>query len=120
MDKQCIRVLLIEDNPGDIDLIQFVLSESLYATFEFQVATRLSDGLALLNTDPSIDLVLLDMFLPDSQGLDTLKAVHSAFPLIPIVVLTNLDVEAVGIEAVREGAQDYLIKDNFEAAALAR
>jgi K+-sensing histidine kinase KdpD len=120
MDEQSIRVVMIEDNPGDVDLVRAILSESHYLTIDIKVAVRLSDGLALLSHTPSVDIILLDVFLPDSRGLSTVSAVHEAFPDIPIIVLTIWDESSIGVQAVQHGAQDYLIKDQLDVTSLVR
>jgi signal transduction histidine kinase len=120
MDMQSIHILLVEDNPGDIDLIQVILSDSDYASFRFTIAIRQAAALMHLADDPTIDIILLDMFLPDSHGLDSVCALHSAAPNIPIVVLTVLNDENTGVQAVKQGAQDYLLKDQVESTMLTR
>lgn len=120
MQQQSFLVVLIEDNPGDIDLIQAILSESPHIKFRFEIANRLADGLTLLASTSSADVVLLDIFLPDSRGLSTVRAVHEAFPDVPIIVLTVWDDESVAVQAVHHGAQDYLKKDQLESASLVR
>ena len=114
-----IQVLLIEDNAGDARLIRELLSEAKTATFEMQHADRLSSGLERL-TAGGIDAVLLDLSLPDSQGLETLEALRSQERDVPVLVLTGLDDERTGLEAVRRGAQEYLIKGQTQAALLIR
>jgi PAS domain S-box-containing protein len=104
-----IRILLIEDNPGDVRLIQEMLKENSGIQFKLGHCDNLSTGLQKLQKE-NFDILLLDLGLPDSKGLDTLKKVSDQVKEIPIVVLTSLDDKEVGIEAVQEGAQDYLIK----------
>ena len=140
--SEVIRVLLIEDNPGDARLIQEMLVDSAGVRFDIQCADRLSTGLkylaegsresdetvpdsnssnsAIRNPQSAFDMVLLDLSLPDSEGLETLTKTHTSAPEIPIIVLTGLDDEAVGFEAVRKGAQDYLIKGEVTTALLSR
>ena len=118
-----IRVLLIEDNPGDARLITEALRDvaapSGVPGFELACADRLSTGLARL-ADGSIDVVLLDLSLPDGSGLTTLARLRAAVPEVPVVVLTGLDDEELAVRAVREGAQDYLVKGQAESALLGR
>jgi serine phosphatase RsbU (regulator of sigma subunit) len=109
MPSQPIRVLLVEDNPGDARLIHWMLREAGEIRFELAEADRLAAALASLEAE-DFSVVLLDLSLPDSHGLETFRAVHWAFPLVPIVVLTGLADETVGTQAVQEGAQDYLVK----------
>jgi serine phosphatase RsbU (regulator of sigma subunit) len=104
-----IRVLLVEDNPGDARLIHWMLREAGEVRFELAEAGRLGEALARLEAE-DFSVVLLDLSLPDSQGLETFRAVRDACPLVPVVVLTGLADETVGARAVQEGAQDYLVK----------
>jgi diguanylate cyclase (GGDEF)-like protein len=113
------NVLLIEDNPGDVRLIQEMLFEIKEAKFNFIWADKLSKGLELL-TRNGIDIVLLDLSLPDSQGLETFKKLHEKIPDIAIIVLTGLDDSTIGVRAVQEGAQDYLIKGKVDGQLLFR
>jgi DNA-binding NarL/FixJ family response regulator len=119
MTNPLIRVLLIEDDPDDVLLIREMLAESDAARFEVDAAERLSDGVHLLGED-SYDVVLLDLSLPDRQGLGSLGAARSAAPRTPIVVLTGLDDQEVALKAVGAGAQDYLIKGQVNSQLLAR
>jgi signal transduction histidine kinase/CheY-like chemotaxis protein len=118
-----LRVLLIEDNPGDARLIWEMLTEvgatGLAAAFDLECADRLSTGLARLAAG-GIDVVLLDLSLPDSQGLDTFAKVHAQVPQVPIILLTGLDDAALAVKAVREGAQDYLVKRQVDGNLLVR
>lgn len=118
MDKKKISVLLIEDNPGDVRLIQEMLSD-IKQLFSIEHVDRLSEGLALLS-ETDIDVALIDLGLPDSQGLETFTRIHSHKPTMPVVVLTGLDDEALGIKAVQEGAQDYLMKGDVGKSILTR
>ena len=109
MSNKNVKILLIEDNPGDARLIKEMLAEAPDVSFELESANRLSAGLKCLDKETP-DVILLDIGLPDSQGLDTLKKVYAQAKVVPIVVLTGLEDEAVGVEAVQQGAQDYLVK----------
>lgn len=111
MSDQTIRILLIEDNPGDARLIREMLNEAEGIRFDLVAVDRLSDGLQCLRAD-GIDLVLLDLSLPDSQGMDTLAQVSMCAPNIPVVVMTGLEDQRAAVEAVQEGAQDYLLKSD--------
>ena len=117
-DKAC-RLLLIEDNPDDIFLLQESLREVKDASFQLESVTRLAEGLARL-AEGDIDAVLLDLSLPDSHGIDTIIQVSAAAPHLPIIVMTGLDDEELGAVAVREGAQDYLVKGQVAGQLLAR
>ena len=114
-----ITVLLIEDNPGDVRLLRETLRESEGDSILVEDVGRLQAGLERLHRG-GIDVVLLDLSLPDSQGLETLAAVRSTFPMLPVVVLTGFDDEETAVKAVREGAQDYLVKGRFDGRLLAR
>jgi|GEM_PF-390687 len=119
MAQKPIKVLLIEDNPGDVRLIRELLKEIAGTQFELQHADRLSRGLICL-TEGAFDVLLLDLGLPDSQGFDTLSVVYAQRPKAPIVVLTGLADEMVGIEAIHRGAQDYLAKGKVNGELLVR
>jgi len=119
MDRNSIKILLIEDNPGDARLIQEMLSEIKDAKFNFSCVDRLSKGLEFL-TKGDIDIVLLDLSLPDSQGLDTFLKLHQTVPDIAVIVFTGLDDSTIGVKAVQEGAQDYLVKGKVDSDLLFR
>ncbi len=119
MNTEAITVLLVEDNPGDARLIEEELTDARGMSFELVWKDRLKEGLNYL-TEDTVDVVLLDLSLPDSQGLDTVLAVHEADPGTPIVVLTGLEDEQLGARAVRSGAQDYLVKGSVDGDRLAR
>lgn len=119
MKDKPIKILLIEDNPGDTRLLEEMLSEGKPSSFTMLWADRLSKGLEQLEAE-AIDLVLLDLSLPDSQGLDTFTRIHAQKPHMPIIVLSGLSDEQVSIKAVREGAQDYLIKGQVDSNLLTR
>jgi serine phosphatase RsbU (regulator of sigma subunit) len=112
------QVLLIEDNDADAVLVEKLLRESA-ALFELVRADSLSAGLARIGQG-EIDVVLLDLSLPDSQGLDTLERARASAAAVPIVVLTGPDDRATGKRAVRHGAQDFLVKGQFESNLLGR
>ena len=118
IDKQ-IKVLLIEDNPGDARLIEEMLFKVNGALFDLENADRLSDGLTRIQ-EGGIDAVLLDLGLPDSAGLGTFEKVYDQAPEVPIVMLTGLDDTELALEGVRMGAQDYLVKGRVDGAMLAR
>ncbi|MGD9160348.1 MAG: ATP-binding protein [Desulfobacteraceae bacterium] len=113
------KVLLIEDNRGDARLIQEILSEATWRSFEIEVAERLSEGLEALSVTV-FDVVLLDLSLPDSSGLKTLAKIQASSPQTPVVVLTGLDDDILAIDAVRRGAQDFLVKGHINADSLSR
>ncbi|HEY8100399.1 MAG TPA: EAL domain-containing protein [Burkholderiaceae bacterium] len=112
-----INILLIEDNPGDTDLInEMVIDQSGYDLIS---ADRLSDGLACIK-EHDISVILLDLSLPDSSGMGTFSKLHKIVSEVPIIVLTGTNNEDVGLTAVAAGAQDYLIKDRVDSQLLFR
>ncbi|PWB67703.1 MAG: PAS domain-containing sensor histidine kinase [Deltaproteobacteria bacterium] len=119
MTDRTIRALLIEDNPGDAILIREMLRDAGRDSFLLERAERLEAGLELLRREAA-DVVLLDLSLPDSQGLATLSTVRANHPMLPVVVLTGFDDEETAVRAVREGAQDYLVKGRFDGSLLVR
>jgi diguanylate cyclase (GGDEF)-like protein len=120
LDKPVIQVLLIEDNPPDAVLLREAVRDDALTSFEFDVVENLTSALELLR-QKQFDVVLLDLGLPDSQGLKTFNTVHSAFPQIPVVVLSGSADQRLALEAVQSGAQDYLVKGKtgWEIAARA-
>jgi signal transduction histidine kinase len=104
-----IRVLLIEDNQYDVVLVREALRDSKFDRFKLFNASRLEDGLKLLDSE-EIDIILLDLSLPDSFMLNGMIGIQSSGHNIPIVVLTGLGDEEVALQALRLGAQDYLLK----------
>ena len=119
MPEPLVRLLLVEDNPGDADLVREMLDSTSEAKFELVHAERLSKGLALL-AGGGCDVVLLDLGLPDSSGLDTFYELHAAVPWIPVVVLTGSTDGEIGIQAVAAGAQDFLVKGTIDGPTLVR
>src|SRR5208337_4242051 len=111
-------ILLIEDNPGDADLVRLRLVEG-QSTVKVNCVNRLSDGLASLSSEPP-SVVLLDLNLPDSHGAETFRRVKEHSPDVPVVVLSGQDDEALAIKAVHQGVQDYLIKGNISSKHLER
>ncbi len=118
--SKIIKVLLIEDNPGDVRLIQEMVSEVDGAMFDLECVDRLSTGLKHLVAAGDIDLVLLDLGLPDSSGFDTLKSIQAQAPGVAIVVLTGLEDETIENKALQAGAQDYLSKNQLDSNSLMR
>jgi PAS domain S-box-containing protein len=113
------KVLLVEDNPGDARLIREMLTEAGEGTYDIEWVPRLSEALERLARD-EIDVVLLDLGLPDSYGLDTFLRAHAQAPQVPFVVLTGLSDETLAVTAVRKGAQDYLVKGETDGNLLLR
>lgn len=113
------RILMIEDNFKDVRLIQEMLKEAPSLHFEFKHAERLNKGLEYLKND-KFDVLLLDLNLPDSFGIDTFIKAHNSASHLPIVILSGAADEEAAIEAVHEGAQDYLMKGEVDGKLLAR
>ena len=119
MTSDLIRVLLIEDDPDDILLLKESLAETEMGNIKFGSADRLSRGLIELRME-NYDVILLDLNLPDSRGLETLSSIIKIFPKIPIVVISGLADDVTTIEAVRRGAQDYIVKGDISGPMLLR
>ena len=119
MPDKPIKILLVEDNPGDSRLIRETLSEAAADQFELTCAERLDLALEHV-AQKEFDVVLLDLTLPDSSGLHTFERMHAQVPAVPTIVLTGLDVESLGVEALKKGAQDYLIKGQVDSPLLVR
>lgn len=117
--KSSINLLMIEDNPGDARLIRELLSESRVLDYQVTWADKLKKGLDFISNN-KFDIILVDLSLPDSFGLDTLNSVIMNFSKLPVIVLTGLDNEKIGLEAVKLGAQDYLVKGKLNYENLPR
>jgi PAS domain S-box-containing protein len=124
MVNQPIKILLIEDNPGDVRLIQEMLVDArttspLLPAFQLAHADRLAAGLDTLAQE-SIDVVVLDLSLPDSQGFDTFARIRTHISNIPIILLTGFADDVFAVQAVQAGAQDYLVKEQMDSNLLVR
>jgi PAS domain S-box-containing protein len=119
MAEQPIQVLLVEDNPADVRLWQELLWDVTSAQFQLIPVERLDEAMEMLKQQ-RFDVILLDLSLPDSQGLETFVKMHLQAPAIPIIVLTGLDDESLATKAVQEGAQDYLVKGQVNGDLLVR
>jgi two-component system cell cycle sensor histidine kinase/response regulator CckA len=119
MSDETTRVLLVEDNPGDARLLREALLEAQAENITLLHVDCLRKAFARLQ-EKAFDLVLLDLSLPDATGLDTLVKMHAHSSQLAIVVLTGLDDETLAVTAVREGAQDYLIKGQVDGKLLVR
>src|SRR6202011_6218789 len=120
MSKKPIKVLLlVEDNQGDARLLQEMLNERSLNGTEVSHVTTMSDAESHLGTNV-VDIIVLDLGLPDSHGLEAIRRAHAAAPRIPLVVLTALDDESLAAQALQEGAQDYLLKGQIESRGLLR
>jgi PAS domain S-box-containing protein len=119
MSTDMISVLLVEDDPDDVLLVKEALAEISLGRIKLEYTGRLSRGLIELSSHP-YDVILLDLNLPDSRGLETLKTVIKSFPKIPVVVVSGLADDVTTLEAVRRGAQDYLVKGEISGPMLVR
>ncbi len=119
MNREPIRVLLIEDNPMEALLRSEDFSRHEPGKFRLIPAARLEQALQIL-AGTTIDVILLDLFLEESVGLETLFRVHEAAPRVPVVILTGLNDEEEALRALQHGAQDYLIKGDLDSRALFR
>jgi len=119
MPETALTVLLIEDNPGDARLVKEALADLGHVELELEWAPRLADGLDRLGEN-QVDLVLLDLSLPDCNWKETLSIVHHRAPQVPIVVLTGIEDEGLAAGAVQQGAQDFVIKGDVDARTLER
>jgi diguanylate cyclase len=117
--KEALRVLSVEDNPGDAILVREMLRDASPDGFMLQNADRLSAAMTCL-LDGAVDCVLLDLSLPDAEGLEALAQVRTVALDVPIIVLTGRSDEVLAVQAVHEGAQDYLIKGQVDARLLSR
>jgi diguanylate cyclase (GGDEF)-like protein/PAS domain S-box-containing protein len=118
--RAALRVLLVEDNPGDARLVEILLAEvGSSSGFEVSQAGRLDEALESLDRS-DFDVILLDLSLPDSSGLETVDRMRAAVSQVPVVVLSGQDDEAVALQAVQSGAQDYLIKGQGDGELIAR
>jgi len=119
MKEKTLHVLLVEDNAGDVRLLREMFSKERPGSFELTHLVRMGEAEIHL-AKGGVDIVLLDMGLPDGHGLDTVRRAHVAAPDVPMIVLTGLDDEILAAAALKEGAQDYLIKGQIENRALPR
>jgi PAS domain S-box-containing protein len=114
-----LRILQVEDEPALARLLKEYLKMALREPYELVWVQRLADATQTL-TNQTFDLVLLDLGLPDSRGIETFLALHNQVPHIPIIVLSGLDDEPTALKALQSGAQDYLVKSNVDSHLLVR
>lgn len=119
MNNDTLNILLIEDDREDVELIMARLFSPMSIKSEITVAERLCEGMDRLKTG-AFDLVLLDLGLPDGRGIETYKKLSAEFPCVPVIVLSGLDDETIATEAVKLGAQDYLVKGSIYRDTLTR
>jgi diguanylate cyclase (GGDEF)-like protein len=119
MQEKSLRVLLVEDNEGDARLLREMFGKENPNSFEMTHVSNMREAVIQL-AKGEVDIVLLDLGLPDTYGLESVQQAHAAAPGIPLIVLTGLDDEVLAAEAMKAGAQDYLIKGQVENRALPR
>lgn len=119
MQEKPIQILLVEDDKTAARLLQDILMEITTTPFELHHAGRLSEALTAI-TNQRFDLILLDLGLPESRGMETFARVHAHAPGLPIIVLTGSDDETMALQIVRTGAQDYLVKGSVDPHLLNR
>ncbi len=119
MTTKTRTVLLIEDDPADTQLITEILREEPENAMEILHVENLTHGLKAL-AGGGIDIVLLDLTLPDSSGHNTFCMLHEHAPTLPVIVLTGMDDKKMAVRIVQEGAQDYLVKSMVDYTMLAR
>lgn len=113
-------VLLVEDNPVEAMLMQRVLTKATEPTYDVLHVDSLGKGFEVLSNGKYLDIILLDLSLPDSEGIETFLKMHQKAPQIPTVVLTGTDSDEFAIEALRRGAQDYLVKSDADSKIILR
>ena len=119
MSGDFINVLLVEDNPGDVTLLKIMLSEECEGRISIETASRISEALTRLDTG-GIDVVLLDLTLPDAQGIEALVHLQAHARHVPIIVQTGLDDDDLAVQAMQLGAQDYITKGKPDGRLLVR
>ena len=117
MNAQAIRVLLIEDNPGDAGLIRRMLARTVDPPVELHHVTTFSAAMEPLRSG-SVSLLLLDLGLPGSKGFETIATALSVAPAIPVVVLTGTDEAQTILECIKAGAKDYFVKSRIDPERL--
>jgi PAS domain S-box-containing protein len=119
MTERRLKVLLVEDEDAYAELVGCSLAGCATTNFDLRRARRLGDALPRLQAEP-FDVILLDLSLPDRLGLRTYTDMRTAAPAVPVIVLTGVDDEQLALQAVRAGAQDYLVKGQLDARMLPR
>jgi PAS domain S-box-containing protein len=117
--NQSTHILLIDDNPGDVRIIKELLKEAKEFIFDLRIAENFSKGLICIE-EATFDIILLDLKLPDSSGIETLERILDEISTSPIIVLTGMDNLKLAIQAVKVGAQDYLVKGQIKSNSLIR
>ncbi len=119
LTKKPINILLIEDNPADAKLVEVYLGESPLLQPRITRVAELRKGMLMLE-EQDFDVVLLDLTLPDSAGFDTVKTILREFPGLTVIVMTGLEDNTVAVNSVKEGAQDFIVKGQFDSNLLSR
>ena len=120
MNDESIEVLLVEDNSQEAEIVRLYLAKRYSQKYSIRHVRSISGALAELSTDRRPSVILLDLHLPDTKGLDGFKHIAGAAPSVPVIILTNCNEERTAASAVRSGAQDYLVKREVNAALLHR
>lgn len=108
-----IKILLIEDNPGDSFLVEEYLNELVNFSYKLKIVETLTEALIIIKKQ-FFDIILLDLELPDSNGVNTFVSVQNINPLIPIIILTGLNNKVVESYVLKKGAYDFLVKGQTE------
>jgi PAS domain S-box-containing protein len=119
METKTINMLLIEDDPDDVQFLRRTLHKTSGVRFQVETAKNLEESLARL-TQGGLDVILLDLTLPESSGMDTFKAIKAQAHNVPIIVLSGLDDEMLALNAVHAGAEDYLVKGRVDSQLITR
>lgn len=114
-----LRLLIVEDDDGDSLLIRYMLSDSGVQDFDVENRKTLAAGIERLGQG-GIDLVLLDLGLPDSVGIGTFQKLHYLYPDTPVIMMTGLNDQDIAVRALNEGAQDYIVKGEVQSDTLSR
>ena len=115
---QSIRVLLVEDNPADAEILSEVLTCQTLTSFDVEWVERIRSGEERLERHPPIDVALVDLKLPDADGLEALDRIRNVDPTLPVFVMTGFDDENLANESKRRGATGYLVKGKLGSAQL--
>ena len=119
MQDKPIKTLILEDDPEDMLILEKVIKNISLRNIRYNAVTKLAQAVSLLKKD-KFNLVISDLTVPDSRGMDTFNGLRAAAPETPIIILTGMDDESMAIQAMRKGAQDYLIKGEITASLLLR
>ncbi|HNV23293.1 MAG TPA: response regulator [Candidatus Omnitrophota bacterium] len=119
MNEKIIKCLLVEDNPIDAKLVEAMLLKASSHQMDILSAKNLQDALGLLDKQ-YFDVIVLDLRLPDSDGIDTFRKIYRKALKIPVIILTAIDDESLAIQTIKEGAQDYIIKGQINERQLAQ